>query len=108
LPGDFHSSDQPVNQFRTLSSSKRVPSKDNEIRVVFADHIADHRIVRILAPFGGEIVSGPSAQGVYMIRIGSDKMERRDLSKVIEKLRANDDIIFAEPTLSALSSRTPG
>ncbi|MGR9106976.1 MAG: zf-HC2 domain-containing protein [Gammaproteobacteria bacterium] len=90
-----------VNPFHTLSSSKRVASGADQIRLVFAAGVKRDQIVRIVASVHGEIVRGPDTVGVYIVRIDADTIARRDLGKVLETLRANKQIVFAEPALSA-------
>ncbi len=105
-----HSGSYPdqEHQFRTLSSSQRSQLKSNEIRVVFAGNVQKTRMAEIIAPFDGEIISGPSAQGVYIIRVDMNAGKGKDISGLVAGLRNNSDVIFAEPALSALSPLNPG
>lgn len=92
------------HEFHTLSSGEKSLLNENEIRVVFVDPISDTQISRVLQPLHASIVAGPSAQGVYIVRVSARIIEDRGIGPLVERLRENKHIIFAEPALSALSS----
>lgn len=91
----------PSNQFRTLSSNRNANSLENEIRLVFSRSADQSKINNTLLSVNGEIISGPSQQGVYVIRIKNESINRQEISSLAAKLREEDHIIFAEPALSA-------
>lgn len=93
------------NNFQTLSSSHRVATGKNEIRLVFAKNLSEQQIKRIVASIDGKIVAGPTAQGVYRVRIGLENvaMTRAEISKIVSSLREHPQIIFAEPTYALFS-----
>jgi hypothetical protein len=89
-------------EFHTLSSTKNIATRNNEIRVVFADDITPQQINQILAFIQGKIVTGPTPQGVFNVQIGESK--KADITKAIALLRKNSQVIFAEPAFAVLSS----
>ena len=92
-------------QFRTLSSSPITRLHTDEIQVVFDETIKLKQINQILREISGEIVSGPSAYGVFIVRIdGANKK----IAESIAALRSNNHVIFAEPAVAALSPQDSG
>ncbi len=100
------------NDFQTLSSNQKVVTGKNEIRLVFAKNLSEQQIKRIVASIDGKIVAGPTAQGVYRVRIGLENVEmtRAEISKIVSSLREHPQIIFAEPTYALISqnNQSPG
>jgi hypothetical protein len=99
-----------IDTFRTLSSSKPVTYKSNEIRLVFSDETSQDQIMQILASVQGQIVAGPTPQGVFRVHIGKQKTASINLIEIISLLRENKLVIFAEPTfaLPLLNNQSPG
>lgn len=111
LSPDFFATQQnPTNSFHTLSSSQRITHEQNEIRLVFANEITQQQIMQILATVQGQIIAGPTTQGVFRVRIGKTKISSKALLKTVSLLRDNKQVIFAEPTfaLSSLNHKSPG
>jgi len=106
-PDYFSVAKKYERNYRTLSSTVSFTAKDNEIRVVFAKPIDQQQIMRILRTINGRIITGPSLQGVYNIRIGKGDITKNDILKTISLLRRNDSVIFAEPAYSLLSKANP-
>jgi hypothetical protein len=109
VPGYLVTKPISGNKFHTLSSTKhiaRTPLK-NEIRLVFSTDITQQQITQILASVHGEIVSGPTPQGVFIVRVG---ISSKDLLETVSLLRNNSHVIFAEPTFAFLSpkNKSPG
>jgi hypothetical protein len=52
----------------------------------------------------GQIVAGPTAQGVYKVRIGRGEITSKNLIKTISLLRDKKQIIFAEPAFASPST----
>ncbi len=92
-----------INSFRTLSDGQSEKLNKNEVRVVFADKVDDHAINSILERIHGQIVAKPSEQGVYTIKLEKD-IAAKQLLNVVELLRKDDSVIFAEPAYAFLSS----
>ncbi|MDD5580634.1 MAG: hypothetical protein PHY16_15310 [Methylobacter sp.] len=95
---------QPGNAFRTLSDSHQEPISANEIRVVFAKNVNQQQKNKILERVQGKFTSNnPTAQGVYIVRLHTD-IASKQLLEVIEELRKDAAVIFAEPAYALLSS----
>ena len=92
-----------VAVFKTLSSKQSGELNANEIRVVFADKTDDRKKNLILQRINGQIVDKPTEQNVYTIRL-QKAMEAKQLIDVVKSLRKDNDIIFAEPAYTFLSS----
>ena len=88
--------------YRTLSDSENVVDRDNEIRVVFSKDTDEQQRDEILASVRGWIVTGPTPQGVYSV--GLESKQSTKILKIIEQLRADAHVVFAEPSYSILSS----
>ncbi|MCK5663925.1 MAG: hypothetical protein KAI17_10580, partial [Thiotrichaceae bacterium] len=80
----------------------------NEIRVVFSKTVNKIQIDQTLLSVDGKIISGPSQQGVYVIRINDINVSGREITELVAKLRAQSHIVFAEPALSALLQNQSG
>ncbi|CAG7856468.1 hypothetical protein MCAMS1_00965 [biofilm metagenome] len=92
------------NDFRTLSNGE--PEKaisTDEIRVVFANNINLQQKNTIVGRVHGQIIDNPTAQGVYTVRLESASDANHALA-VIESLRQDSNVIFAEPAYALLSS----
>lgn len=100
--------DNPNNRFYTLSSSSNEGVMENEIRVVFSKTAKQAQIDQTLLSLNGEIISGPSQQGVYVIRINDVNLSGQEISELVAKLRSHNHIIFAEPTIPALLQSQSG
>ena len=101
-PDNFGSTSKQVKVYQTLSSSKNLITKANEIRIVFSKDINQVKIDEILASVQGRIISGPNQQGVFTIRMDDDRIEADDVNERVSLLRKNPDIIFVEPGISSL------
>jgi len=105
-PAFFAEKQNSVNSFHTLSSSKQVTHKQNEIRLVFSNEITQNEIIQIVNSVQGQIVAGPTAQGVYTIRIGKQKNTSINLIKTISLLRNKKQVIFSEPALPSTNKKS--
>ena len=81
--------------FRTLTDPESLPS-GHYLRVVFDPTLADDEIGALLEASGLTLAGGPSDRGVMTLRFddASGEDERND---AIDKLRADDRILFAQP-----------
>jgi hypothetical protein len=93
------------NDFRTLSDGQieKVSANANEIRVVFAENIDQQQKDTILERVHGQIIDDPTAQGVYTVRLERD-IAANHLLDVVDLLRKDSKVIFAEPAYALLSS----
>lgn len=92
-----------LNQYRTLSNAENPAIRQNSIRIIFSNDTKQLQINEILASVHGQIIGGPSAQGVYTVAIDSKLASKNVLDKVAS-LRNNAHVIFAEPSYALLSS----
>ncbi|WP_020561798.1 S8 family serine peptidase [Methylosarcina fibrata] len=99
----------PLQQsdFRTLSSSETTSFNANEIKVIFAQGFGRQQIGQILDGIHGRIADGPSAEGVYLIRLTA-ATEAGAVLDALAALRKNSGVLFAEPAYALLSSSKPG
>jgi hypothetical protein len=93
--------------FRTLSSSENASFNANEIKVIFAEGVGRQQIGQVLDTIHGRIASGPSAEGVYLIRL-TETVETKSITDALSTLRKNSGVLFAEPAYALLSSSKPG
>lgn len=92
------------SSFRTLSDGKQENGiSANEIRVVFAENVDQQQKNKILERVHGQVIDAPTAQGVYTVRLDRD-IAAKHLLDVVELLRQDSSVIFAEPAYALLSS----
>jgi len=95
----FWPSPQPA-QFRTLSDATPAVARaaaQRQVRVVFAPTATEAELRRILLEVRGEVVGGPSPLGAYTIAVPGGE----PLALVLEHLRADPHVRFAEPVAGA-------
>lgn len=88
--------------FHTLSSDTTALPIESAIRVVFAPEATESEIRSLLLEAHGQIASGPSPMGAYVIRVadsGSDS-----LPVVLAHLRSHGKVRLAEPVPGAVPS----
>jgi len=86
-------------QYQTLSESAPAPAAAEttaRLRLVFTDGATEKEVRDLLLGIRGQIVSGPSALGVYTVEVpaGPDPLE-----KVLAHLRAQPRVSLAEPAV---------
>lgn len=88
---------QPAAEHHTLADVE-APVVDSRahLRVVFLPEAPEVRIREILGSVGGEIVSGPSALGVYTVAAPISGQPDRAVAGLLATLRAQPEITFAE------------
>jgi hypothetical protein len=95
-----------TNQFRTLSAmgiDKGIST--NDLRVVFEATITHEQIKRIVSSAHARVVDGPGLSGVYRIRVDETNEQKPiSLDQVIHLLRKQKQVVFVEPTYTALVS----
>ena len=82
---------------------KILQASQNTIRVIFSNDTKQPQINEILASVHGQIVDGPTAQGVYTVAIESE-LASKNVLDMVASLRKNTNVIFAEPPYALLSS----
>jgi len=103
IPRFIDTGNSPMHEYRTLSNAENPAISQNTIRVIFSSDTKQLQINEILASVHGQIVDGPTAQGVYTVSIDSELASKNVLDKVAS-LRKNAHVIFAEPSYALLSS----
>ena len=93
------------NNFKTLSDGQQQEAvMANEIRVVFAENIDQLQKNTILERIHGQFINNnPTPQGVYTVRLDTD-IAAKHLLDVIDLLKKDNKVIFAEPAYALLSS----
>jgi len=88
----------PAPLYQTLSESAPAPATPEtpRLRLVFAGGTSEREVRDLLLRIRGQIVSGPSALGVYTVEVpaGPDPLE-----KVLTHLRAQPQVSLAEPAV---------
>jgi hypothetical protein len=103
LPHNSADNIQLSNNFKTLSNGQQETTNINEIRVVFAENINQKQKGAILERIHGILIDNPTAQGVYTVRLDKD-IATKKLLDTVALLRKDNNVIFAEPSSSLLSS----
>lgn len=89
--------------FRTLAAKdSHYDGGLGRIRVVFSDETDERLRIRLVTSVGGEIVDGPSANGVYVVRVPlSSQLGLREdaVGTAIIALRKDPHVLFAEAAL---------
>ena len=92
-----------ITQFKTLSNSEIASVQKNCVRVIFLDDSQKANIGDLLNSINGHITSGPNEQGEYSIAIDSE-LNTKNIVGVIENLKKNNNVLFAEPSYTTLTS----
>lgn len=101
-----HQPDLSINQqrdFHTLSSQTADTIHSTDIRVVFNENTQPTVIQQLLATVSAEIVSGPSVNGAYRIRL-TPNSHGQDQWAILQGLRANPNVLLAEPAVTNLEN----
>lgn len=100
-----HSADnlQLGYNFKTLSDGQQENTNANEIRVVFAENVDQQQKNELIGRINGIFIDNPTAQGVYTIRLAKD-IAINKLLDIVELLRKDNNVVFAEPSSSLLAS----
>ncbi|HFD13623.1 MAG TPA: zf-HC2 domain-containing protein [Crenotrichaceae bacterium] len=88
-------------QFITLASETDTNSV-NDIRVVFEKTTSAQTIGQIVSSLNAQIIEGPSRSGVYRIRVDETNEQQLSLDQQIQLWRAQKQVVFVEPTYTAL------
>lgn len=107
VPWYYVAGNMQKSDFRTLSNGENSAINNNEIKVIFQKDITEQQKNKILDSVHGQIASGPTTEGVYLIRL-SYKPQAETILATLSSLRKNSSVIFAEPAYDLLSSSQPG
>lgn len=89
-------------EYRTLSAAGRAPADAGaRINLVFAPDTTEARMRELVSSVGGQIVAGPTAIGVYTISTPLAKSGDPSRERLLERLRARPEILFAELAVAA-------
>ena len=97
---------QLSSNYKTLSDGQQEHMNTNEIRVVFAENVDQQQKSKILEHIKGIFIGNPTPQGVYSVKLGKT-IAAKELIQIVESLRKDSKVIFAEPSslLSSLSEK---
>ncbi len=90
------SSDGPdrAPAYQTLARDVELaPEGKPSVQLIFAEPVEHSEAVEIVSALGAELIAGPRAAGTYTLRV-----EQEDLDAVLEKLRRDSRVRFAERT----------
>ena len=103
VPRFIDTGNSQMNEYRTLSNAENRAASQNTIRVIFSNDAKQLEINEILASVNGQIIDGPTEQGVYTVAIQNEPASKDILDRVT-LLQKNAQVIFAEPAYALLSS----
>ena len=96
--------DSPPDSFRTLSDLGRAEPTDAVVlRVVFDERATEIDLRGLLESIDAQIVAGPNTAGAYTLRLGGEAVEGRAAAKLLERLRGDPLVRFAESVVVAPS-----
>ena len=85
-------------RFHTLTATEPAPRAASQIRVVFAPGMTVQSLQNLLREIQATVVSGPSDSGVYTLSL----VQGGAITEIVlSDLRANANVLFAEPQQSA-------
>jgi hypothetical protein len=82
------------NTFKTLSNALTEAPVAADLRLIFVDSVSESERDAILDSAGLGIVSGPDDRGLYFV--SADNASASVLEAILEELRSNEKILFAE------------
>lgn len=85
--------------YYTLSAAKPEVTHNNQIRVVFAKHLADQDIELLLNKIHATKIDGPNSVGAYTLSF-TETDQPTNLTDKLALLRSRQDVILAEPVLT--------
>jgi hypothetical protein len=103
IPRYIDTGNSQINEYRTLSNAENPALSQNTISVIFSNDTGQPQIKEIIASVHGKIVGSPTAQGLYTVAVESE-LAPKDVLGMVEVLRNNANVIFAEPAYALLSS----
>lgn len=87
---------QPTPPYRTLANPGSYPKPSgHDLRVIFRASAQRDQVAALIAQVGGTLQAGPSAAGIYTIRVADGAA----VATAVEALRRHPGVLFAEPTL---------
>lgn len=90
-----------ASAFHTLATQGSMQQfSRNDLRLVFSGDALQKDLTTLLLAVNGELVGGPSAHGVYTVRIGNGKASEQTLADALARLKADKSVLLAEPALA--------
>lgn len=89
--------------YQTLSNAGNVEPSDAVLRVVFDERATDLDVRALLESIDAQIVAGPNTAGAYSLRIVGRPVDDRERTKLLERLRGDPLVRFAEAMRGAPS-----
>jgi len=81
----------------TLSGTQQGHGDRSRIKIAFDGSITEAQLRQLLGEIRGEIVSGPSAQGLYTIEVPIPPANADELDRLVQSLRGKQQIVtYAE------------
>src|SRR5262245_29614850 len=77
----------------TLSGVDRGSGDHARIKIAFSESTTAAQLRQLLGEFRGEIVAGPSAQGLYTIEVPIARTNTDQLDRLVQSLRAKQQIV---------------
>ncbi|GAB6094088.1 hypothetical protein JCM14469_03400 [Desulfatiferula olefinivorans] len=81
------------SRYQTLSGSAPSVQRGITLNVVFHDTARQHAVTRLLNGIGATVVDGPTASGLYVIRIDDASLK----DQILTQLREAPEVSFAGP-----------
>jgi hypothetical protein len=84
--------------YRTVAIEQNAPAAAGSFALVrFAPEASAADITKLLEDQKASIVSGPSAGGIYRVRVAVTGLPKDDLARVVKQLQDNKAVSFAAP-----------
>ncbi len=97
-------SNSAPGSYQTLSDLGRAEPTDAVVlRVVFDERATEVDLRGLLESIDAQIVAGPNTAGAYTLRVGGEAVEDRAREKLLERLRGDPLIRFAESVVATPS-----
>lgn len=98
--------DAPSGGYQTLSDLGRAEATDAVLlRVVFDERATEVDLRGLLESIDAQIVAGPNTAGAYTLRVGGSAVDGRAPAKLLERLRGDPLVRFAEPVVVSPMTR---
>jgi hypothetical protein len=93
------------NTFKTLSNAPTAAPTAGDLRLIFADGVAESERDAILGSAGLSIMSGPDDRGLYFVSAADVSADA--LEATLKQLRSNEKILFAEFAINTAINSPP-
>lgn len=92
--GALMTSSDRIGPFRTASHpEKTLAGEETRLLLGFEDAVSAAKITGFLQEIDGEIVSGPTPDGIYTVRVADKLLARKELEALIRKLEARKGVV---------------